>query len=149
LGAIISLICKGKKMKTKIFVGALCIAVALYGCLSRQTVKVGDSENSKKGQITYSGGGGDSYETAIIIKGTPKIKKTEFAVAAEYDYISGLYGKKDKEWIVEEQSMVQEKDRVYDMVRVKILSNAKMHFFYFDITYFSKKSRPSPPPEEK
>ncbi len=134
-------------MQKKTVVMVICMVAFLYGCLSRQTVKINDAENMKKGQITYSGGAGDSYETAIIIRGTHYNKKPENAVAAEYDYISGLYGKKDKEWIVEEQSSGQEKDKTYDMVRVKILSNGKMHFFYFDITYFSKKPRP-PQPEE-
>ena len=132
--------------KTGIY-AIVCLGVVFYGCLSRQTVKVNDSDSSKKGQITFLGGTGDSYETAIIIKGTQYNKKPENAVAAEYDYINGLYGKKDKEWVVEEQTSGQEKDKVYDMVRVKILSTGKMHFFYFDITYFSKKKQP-PKPEE-
>jgi hypothetical protein len=126
-------------MDKKAIVIGICMVAVFSGCLSRQTVKINDAEKMKPGQITFSGGSGDSYETAIIVKGNQYNKKPENAVAAEYDYISGLYGKKDKEWIVEEQSSGQEKDRVYDMVRVKILSNGKMHFFYFDITYFSKK----------
>jgi hypothetical protein len=134
-------------MDKKIIFIAVSIAAVFSGCLSRQTVKISDLESIKKGQIIFSGGSGDSYETAIIVKGTQYNKKPENAVAAEYDYISGLFGKKDKEWAVEEQTSGQENSKVYDMVRVKILSNGKMHFFYFDITYFSKKS-PPPKPEE-
>jgi hypothetical protein len=136
-------------MKKILVVSIVAIMAICCGCLSRQAVKTGDSNNAKKSKITFSGGSGDSYETAIIIKGTQYNKKTEDAVAAEYDYISGMYGKKDKDWIVEEQSMVQEKGKVYDMVRSKILSNGKMHFFYFDISFFSKKTQPpAPKPEE-
>ena len=134
-------------MNRKAPVFVVCFLAVIVGCLSRQTVKISDSNSSKKGQITFSGGTGDSYETAIIIKGSQYNKKPETAIAAEYDYISGLYGKKDKEWAVEEQSSGQEKDRVYDMVRVKILKNGKMHFFYFDITYFSKKPQMKKPEE--
>ena len=129
--------------------------IALYGgiglmfifcsCLSRQTVKVTDPDNSKKSQVTFLGGTGDSYETAIVVKGNQYNKKPEAAVAAEYEYIGALYGKKDKEWVVEEQTSGQENNKVYDMVRVKILANGKMHFFYFDITFFSKKSHPTMP----
>ena len=127
-------------MKKIAGIGILCMTLVFCACLSRQTVKMNDPDNSNKGQITFSGGAGDSYETAIIIKGNQFNRKPETAVAAEYDYISGLYGKRGKEWVVEEQSMVQENNKVFDMVRVKILSNGKMHFFYFDISYFSKKS---------
>jgi hypothetical protein len=134
-------------MHKKTWLMVICMTAVFSGCLSRQTVKINDAENTKNGQITFSGGSGDSYETAIIIRGTQYNKKPENAVAAEYDYIGGLYGKKDKEWVVEEQSSGQDKEKVYDMVRVKILSNGKMHFFYFDITYFSKKSH-QPKPEE-
>ena len=118
----------------------LLIAIAFSACISRQTVKVSETPADKKGAIVFSGGAGDSYETAIILKSANRsIKKQEDAVAGEYDYISSLFGKKDKEWMVEEQSMVQENKRVYDMIRVKIVQNDKMHFFYFDITEFSKK----------
>jgi hypothetical protein len=134
-------------MNTKTLLVVICLAAVFSSCLSRQTIKINDAENIKKGQVTYSGGSGDSYETAIIIRGTQYNKKPENAVAAEYDYISGMYGKKDKEWVVEEQSSGQEKDKVYDMVRVKISSNGKMHFFYFDISFFSKKPKPQKPEE--
>ena len=118
----------------------LFVVLTFSACISRQTVKVNETPADKKGTIIFSGGAGDSYETAIILKNSNRsIKKQEDAVAAEYDYISTLYGKKDKEWIVEEQSMVKENKRVYDMIRVKIVQNDKMHFFYFDITEFSKK----------
>jgi hypothetical protein len=120
--------------------GLIGAVVILCACLSRQNIKISESDNLKKAQITFSGGTGDSYETAIIIKGNQYNRKPETAVEAEYEYISGLYGKKGKEWIVEEQSIVQENTKVFDMVRVKILLNGKMHFFYFDITFFSKKS---------
>ncbi len=133
-------------MKIQVLISAVCALTIWAGCLSRQTTKTGN-DSMKKGQIEYSGGGGDSYETAIVIKGTQYNKKPEDAVAAEYDYISGLYGKKDKDWIVEEQSIVKENDKTYDMVRVKILTNGRMHFFYFDITYFSKKPKPKNPEE--
>jgi hypothetical protein len=109
-------------------------------CISRQTVKVNENPEEKKGAIVFSGGAGDSYETAIVLKSVNRsVKKQEDAVAGEYDYISSLYGKKDKEWAVAEQSMVKEDKRVYDMIRVKIIQNDKLHFFYFDITEFSKK----------
>ena len=118
----------------------LFAALVFLGCGSRQTVKVSETPDDKKGGILFSGGAGDSYETAIVLKGSNKdIKKQEDAVAGEYDYISSLYGKRDKDWMVEEQSMVKENKRVYDMVRVKIMENGKLHFFYFDITAFSKK----------
>jgi hypothetical protein len=113
----------------------------LAGCVSRQTVKFSNSGDSKKGQIVFTGGTGDSYETAIVIKAPQGFRKQEDAVGAEYDYISGLYGKKDKEWKVEEQSMVKEDGKTYDIVRVQILVNGKLHFFYFDISSFIKKPK--------
>ena len=128
-------------IKTLLF-SLACTVVFLPGCISRQSVKMGGAENSNKDQIVFSGGAGDSYETAIIIKAPLELRKQEEAVAAEYNYISGLYGKKDKEWKVEEQSMVQENGKTYDMVRVQIIINGKLHFFYFDISSFVKKPKP-------
>jgi hypothetical protein len=119
-----------------LFLGVLTFSA----CISRQTVKVNENPAEKKSAINFSGGAGDSYETAIILKSANgSVKKQEDAVAGEYDYISSLYGKKDKEWAVAEQSMVKEDKKVYDMIRVKIIQNGKLHFFYFDITEFSKK----------
>ncbi|HEX7509775.1 MAG TPA: hypothetical protein VF335_00610 [Chitinivibrionales bacterium] len=126
-----------------------CIMVIVAACVSRQSVKTGGAGDLKKDQIVFSGGAGDSYETAIIIKAPQTMRKQEDAIAAEYDYISGLYGKKDKEWAVEEQSMVKENEKVYDMVRAKIISNGKLHFFYFDISAFVKKPKPVEPEENK
>ncbi len=134
-------------MTKKLLYGLALITAIGGACISRQGVSGGSSTDANKGQIEFSGGTGDSYETAIILRGTQGMRKQEEAVAAEYDYISGLYGKKDKEWIVEEQSTIKENDKTYDMVRVKIVTNGKMHFFYFDITYFIKK-HPQPVKEE-
>ncbi|MGB7567750.1 MAG: hypothetical protein WBM07_07815 [Chitinivibrionales bacterium] len=132
-------------MKINSVYALLFVAIIFSACGSRQTVKVSETPDDKKGAIIFSGGAGDSYETAIVLKSANRaVKKQEDAVAGEYDYISSLYGKRDKEWVVEEQSMVKENNRVYDMVRVKIVQNDKMHFFYFDITEFSKKM-PTPP----
>lgn len=127
-------------MKTHSVYFLLSVALAFSACISRQTIKVSETPADKKGTIVFSGGTGESYETAVILKSSNRsTKKQEDAVAGEYEYISSLYGKKGKDWVVEEQSMVKENKRVYDMVRVKILQNDKMHFFYFDITEFTKK----------
>jgi hypothetical protein len=128
-------------IKMHLFIPA-CIVLVIAACISRQSVKLGGSGDSNKDHIVFAGGSGDSYETAIIIKAPQVLRKQEDAVAAEYDYISGLYGKKDKEWKVEEQSMVKENEKTYDMVRVQILLNGKLHFFYFDISQFVKKPKP-------
>lgn len=134
---------------TKKLLYGLAVITAMGGaCISRQGVSGGSSSNGNKGQIEFSGGAGDSYQTAIILRGTQGMRKQEEAVAAEYDYISALYGKKDKEWTVKEQSTIKENDKTYDMVRVQIVTNGKMHFFYFDISYFIKTPRP-PVTEEK
>ena len=37
--------------------------------------------------------------------------------------------------------MVKEDGKTYDMVRVQILVNGKLHFFYFDISSFIKKPK--------
>jgi hypothetical protein len=136
-------------MIKKYWFAVVILILIIPGCIARQTVKMDNSGDRKKEQITFSGGTGDSYETAIILKAPQSLRKQEDAVAAEYDYISGLYGKKDKEWKVEEQSMVKENEKTYDMVRVKIISNEKLHFFYFDISTFIKKPKPVEQEENK
>jgi hypothetical protein len=117
-------------IKKSAFVFLLIIAFCI-GCVSRQTIKSPDSAATKKNRVVFSGGAGDSYETAVIINGTSKSRD---AVMAEYDYISQLFGEKDNAWKVEEQSMIKEGNKTFDMIRVRIIVNDKMHFLYFDIS---------------
>lgn len=118
-------------MNRVMMIGACVAAVVAVGCVSRQTVKVNETKVLKKGRITYQGGAGDSYETAVVIVG-PKDQKE--GVAAEYDYITMQYGAKGKEWRVSEQGIVREQDKVYDMIAVEVIGADQTHYVYFDIT---------------
>jgi hypothetical protein len=44
--------------------------------------------------------------------------------------------------------MVKENGKTYDMVRVQILVNGKLHFFYFDISSFIRTAKQQQAREE-
>jgi hypothetical protein len=113
------------------------------GCISRQTLKETPAEKTKKNLISYSGGSGDSYETAIVINASKGFLSSRDLASAEYDYINGIYGKKDNDWSVAEQSRVSEDGKNYDMIRARINKNDKLHFFIFDVDALTSKPRPS------
>lgn len=127
-----------------IFVGIIVSVMGLAGCLARQTIKV-DEHPAKASFITYSGGNGTSYDSAIVISGG---KDYSVAVEAEHQWIAKLFGEKDKDWKVAEQTTVTENTKTYNMVQVEIVASQEKHFYYFDITRYAKKSQPPKPPDE-
>lgn len=75
---------------------------------------------------------GSSIENAIVIEN----KENHFeGVDAEYRYLSEIYGERGVGWVLEKQSLIQEKGRFYDFIEIKI-SNGPEISLYFDITSF-------------
>jgi hypothetical protein len=129
-------------MKPLFFRVAICIACALAvsGCLSRQTIGKGENPVKKSESAHTSGGLGDSYETAVKITGG---KDYAEAVNAEDGFISSSWGIKDKDWRLVEKTTVVDSGRTYDMVQVAIPKVGEKHFYYFDITRYKKKQKSS------
>jgi hypothetical protein len=108
------------------------------GCASQQ-----EPVKKKKAapEIFYSGGDGDSFETAIIING---VGKQSESVEAEYRYLAKLHGEKDKQWRVESQTITREEKSLYDVIEIALVPSGEKRFYYFDVTRLSVK----PPPAE-
>ncbi|MBD3346977.1 MAG: hypothetical protein GF401_18135 [Chitinivibrionales bacterium] len=116
----------------------IVLFVLLTSCASRQTYKIIEGDQPrKKAEIVYGGGNGESYEEAVIIEGARNQKE---GVAAEYDFIAEIYGKKGKDWKVTAQSMSKEGNKIFDIVEIRILDTEDRYFYYFDITDCTWKS---------
>jgi hypothetical protein len=117
------------------FCGIFVIVVFLVGCASRQADSImGDKKVEVAETAKYSGGKGDGPEDAVVITGVHK--QTE-GVVAEYDYISTLHGEKNKNWSLYGQSIIKEKDKIFDVIEIKLIDfNGEKRIYYFDVSSF-------------
>lgn len=83
-----------------------------------------------EGTLVVTGGLGDSFQTAIVIKKTPKGFS---AAGAEHLILTQRYGARDAEWTLKEQDSLQRDGRTYDTY-VLVLSNGIEKNLYFDVT---------------
>ncbi len=114
----------------------LSLLVIVAGCASQeQAVK----KQTAKVTVSFSGGNGESYDSAIVIHG---IEKPSEGVESEYRYLSMLYGEKDKNWRVESQAITREEKNVYDVIEITLIPSAQKRIYYFDVTRFSWKRKP-------
>lgn len=115
------------------FGGIIVMVFFLAGCASRQADSIkGDHKVEVAEKVKYGGGKGDSPEDAVVITGVHK--QTE-GVVAEYDYISTLHGEKNKNWSLYGQSILKEKDKVFDVIEIKLIDfNGEQRIYYFDVT---------------
>ena len=85
----------------------------------------------KRKQALFSGGNGESLETAIIISA----KSTSTGVPAEYDYIIGKHGPANVGWKLISQRLRECAGRDYDILNIE-LNNGEKRWYHFDITRF-------------
>ena len=83
-----------------------------------------------EGTLVVTGGLGDSFQNAIVIKKTPKGFS---AAGAELLILTQRYGKRDAEWTLTQQDSLLRDGRTYD-VYVLVLSNGMEKNLYFDVT---------------
>lgn len=114
---------------------AFCL---LCACLARETVKVNENPAKKSHSLTAGGGNGTSYDSAVVLTGGNNLSA---AVEGEYDFLSKLFGEKDKDWKVSEQTTVTENNKNYNMLQVEIFKTNEKHFYYFDVTWYTKKAK--------
>jgi hypothetical protein len=79
----------------------------------------------------FSGGPGDSIETAVVINAS----NASVGVQAEYDYVARQCGAPGRDWRVESQMLTEHEGKPCDVLTV-ILSNGQVRKFYFDIAGF-------------
>lgn len=82
--------------------------------------------------ISYKGGNGTSQEEAILIDGA---KDEIEGVNAEYDWLEEKFGRQNKKWEMIDQLLIDEDDRQYDLLKIR-LRNGDIKEFWFDITEF-------------
>ncbi|MFA5101159.1 MAG: hypothetical protein WC547_09780 [Candidatus Omnitrophota bacterium] len=79
----------------------------------------------------FSGGDGRSREHAVIIRYAGDY---ELSVEREYDYISSIFGARDKDWAFIGQRITQSNGKFYDEVTIKMTFSREIFTIYFDIT---------------
>lgn len=80
--------------------------------------------------IQYSKNTGKSLAEAIRITGAASHYES---VDAEYRYLAKHYGRKDRDYCIEEQHLICDNGRHYDILKIKMKDNKKISVF-FDIT---------------
>ena len=83
-----------------------------------------------EGTLVVTGGTGDSIESAIIIKKTPKGLS---AAGAEHLFLTKRFGRRGNDWTLEQQDLRQVDGRVYDVYSV-VLSGGTQRTLYFEVT---------------
>jgi hypothetical protein len=116
----------------------LFVMLLLLSCASHTVMDNDANKGNKRDSVSDSGGNGDSYENAIVLAGG---KDHTDAVEYEQNYIAKLWGEKDKNWKISEQTTVEENNRKIDMIQVEVIKTGKKHFFFFDVNYYYKKKK--------
>lgn len=83
-----------------------------------------------EGTLVVTGGPGDSVQTAIVIKKTPKGVS---AGGAEHLLMAQRYGQKGRGWTLSKQDLLKLDGRVYDTFHV-VLQDGTERDLYFDVT---------------
>jgi hypothetical protein len=91
-----------------------------------------------EGTLVVTGGPGDTIETAIVIKKTPRGLS---AAGAEYMLLRKWFGERDTNWTMKRQHMLQLEGRTYDTYEVVLTDGSEKRLF-FDVTdWLSRTSR--------
>jgi hypothetical protein len=86
----------------------------------------------KKEQLSlFSGGSGDSFETAVIVNA----ENSFVGVEAEYVYVANQCGEPHKDWNLESQGLRERGGKPYDVLTIT-LNGGATRTFYFDIAKF-------------
>ena len=91
-----------------------------------------------EGTLVVIGGPGDTLQTAIVIKKTPRGLS---AAGAEYMLLGKWFGQRQKDWTLKRQEMLQVQGRTYDTYEVVLTDGSEKRLF-FDVTeWLSRNSR--------
>ena len=83
-----------------------------------------------EGTLVVTGGPGDTLQTAIVIKKTPRGLS---AAGAEHMLLGKWFGQRNTDWTMKRQEMVQVDGRTYDTYEV-VLTDGSERRLYFDVT---------------
>ena len=91
-----------------------------------------------EGTLVVTGGPGDTLQTAIVIKKTPRGLS---AAGAEFMLLGKWYGERQVDWTLKGQEMLQVDGRTYDAYEV-VLTDGSLKRLFFDVTeWLSRTSR--------
>jgi hypothetical protein len=83
-----------------------------------------------EGTLVVTGGPGDSLQTAIVIKKTPRGLS---AAGAETMLLEKWFGERGRAWTMRRQAMEQVDGRTYDTYEVVLIDGSERRL-YFDVT---------------
>lgn len=106
--------------------------IILISCVGRQTVEL-RTQQKYVSQISIHGGSGESVEDAAVIS---RVSKQTEVMDAEYEFISKKHGPKYKGWRLTEQTIVQEKNKTYDIIEIQLIPSSEKKIYYFNVSAF-------------
>ena len=109
-----------------LFIGLLAIA----SCSTPKN-KVAD-QITLSNNVIIRGGDGSSFEKAKIVIA----KNSRDGIASEYEYLGRKYGEMQQDWILIKQSLHHNKDKPFDVLRIKLIKENKEMDVYFEISSF-------------
>ena len=83
--------------------------------------------------VGFSGGSGESFHDAVIINGA---KSQGEGVAAEYQFISKIFGQRGNGWHLVGQTVIREKNKVVDVIEIQLGQSSERRIYYFDASDF-------------
>lgn len=115
----------------------LLILLSLAGCAGRQSATL-KSQEAAAAAANYSGGTGESIEDAVRITG---VDNQSAGLDAEYVYIAKKHNARNKDWRVTNQSVVQEKGKMYELIEIELIPSKEQRIYYFDVSAFPWKKK--------
>ncbi len=92
-----------------------------------------------EGTLVVTGGPGDTPQTAIAIKKTPRGLS---AAGAELMLLQKWFGERGKRWTLKSEAMVQLNGKTYDAYEVVLMDGSERRL-YFDVTEWLSRLRGS------
>jgi hypothetical protein len=89
------------------------------------------------GTVHFEGGGGETVETAVVIRGAPS---QSVGVKAEFDYLAQRFGRAGTDWTLVKQSLVEPEGRPYDAMCIR-LADGSLKMVFFDIAHVPDAAR--------
>jgi hypothetical protein len=83
-----------------------------------------------EGTLVVTGGPGDTPQTAIVIKKTPRGLS---AAGAEHVLLEKWFGRREVDWTLKSQELKRLEGRAYDVYTV-VLARGAERALYFDVT---------------
>jgi hypothetical protein len=121
----------------RILPGLLLLLLSLVGCAGRQSATL-KSQESAAAEVNYSGGSGESIDDAVKITG---VDNQSAGLDAEYAYITKKHNVRNKDWRVTNQSVVQEKGKMYELIELELIPAKEQRIYYFDVSAFPWKKK--------